>query len=53
MMILASGSGALRGARIGGVGGLVIAPIMTEMAVKGQVTNGYKFGDEIDNKVLI
>ena len=37
-MILASGSGVLRGARIGGVGGFVIAPIMTEMAVKGQVT---------------
>ena len=32
-----SGSGGLRGARIGGVGGIVIAPIMTEMAVKGQV----------------
>ena len=37
IMILASGLGGLRGARIGGVGGIVIAPIMTEMAVKGQV----------------
>ena len=37
IMILAPGLGGLRGARIGGVGGIVIAPIMTEMAVKGQV----------------
>ena len=36
-MVLASGMGGLRGAKIGGVGGIVIAPIMTEMAVKGQV----------------
>jgi len=34
--LAAAGSGGLRGARIGGVGGIVIAPIMTEMAVKGQ-----------------
>jgi len=38
--LAAAGSGALRGARIGGVGGFVIAPVMTEMAVKGQVVGG-------------
>ena len=31
------GLGGLRGARIGGVGGVVIAPAMTEMAVNNQV----------------
>merc|ERR550532_2228927 len=36
--LAAAGFGGLRGARIGGVGGILIAPIMTEMAVSGQVT---------------
>ena len=31
------GLGGLRGARIGGVGGIVVAPAMTEMAVNNQV----------------
>ena len=37
MILAGSGVGGLRGARTGGVGGILIAPFMTEMAINGQV----------------
>ena len=32
-----AGLGGIRGVRIGAAGGVLVAPVMTEMAVRGQV----------------